>query len=211
MGELLKCRKCGVLLKGGSILDGSYEACPSCQASSRLKVYPAYFDKIEKGKLGQKALGDKEATCYFHPDRKAVAICDECGKFVCELCAIPDPLANDGASEGVLCPECYSRKLESSGRRGGREEVFLYDGMAVSLAVVPLIPPICIIMYWAIIFTAPAALFLSIAYWGKTRHFMPRSKIRNIVAIVFSLLQVLFLIGIVVLIVTSLTFGEMGS
>lgn len=42
--------------------------------------------------------------CYYHPDRGAVAVCDECGVGVCNSCAVK-------ADGRILCKQCAKEDL----------------------------------------------------------------------------------------------------
>jgi hypothetical protein len=60
----------------------------------------------------------------------------------------------------------------------------LYDSVALSLAVLPLL-----IFYFTII-TAPMALYVAIRYWNAPRSIVHRTRIRYVFAILFATLQI---------------------
>jgi hypothetical protein len=84
-----------------------------------------------------------------------------------------------------LCPSCIE-----SGRRKGTLTTFenrrlLWDNIALSTAVLPVVT----LFFWFLtIITAPAALLLAVMGWRKPGSLAPRTKIRFVIAIGFSLL-----------------------
>lgn len=73
------------------------------------------------------------APCARHARNAAVTSCEHCGAFMCELCRIDE--------EGVaLCAACFER-LGGAGKLASTRVTFRnYNGVALSLAVVGLIP-----------------------------------------------------------------------
>ena len=81
----------------------------------------------------------------------------------------------------MACIEAGKRKRRI---RNLENERFLYDNMALLLAVLPLF------IFYITILTAPAALYLAIRHWSSPSSIIPRTKIRYVLAIVFSVLQI---------------------
>jgi len=61
----------------------------------------------------------------------------------------------------------------------------LYDSLALSLALVPML------IFYLTFITAPAALFIALRYWNAPRSIVHRSKIRLIFAIIIASLQII--------------------
>ena len=82
-----------------------------------------------------------------------------------------------------LCPSC----VESGGRKGTLTTLesrrFLWDNVALSLAVLPVAT---LVLWWTSILTAPTAILLAIIGWRKPGSIVPRTKVRFVAAIVFS-------------------------
>jgi hypothetical protein len=84
-----------------------------------------------------------------------------------------------------LCPACVD-----TGKKKGRiinldRHRLLYDGTALRLALFPMIT------VWFTIVTAPITIYLSIRYWNSPMSVIRRTKVRFILAIVISGLQIL--------------------
>lgn len=82
-------------------------ACPSCREALEVEVFPALWRAPRTGSAGDPVTGD-EAACYVHAARRAEAVCDQCGRFVCSLCDV-----QVGAQH--WCAACFE-----AGRRGGK-------------------------------------------------------------------------------------------
>ncbi|MHA1585414.1 MAG: hypothetical protein ACTSWL_09175 [Promethearchaeota archaeon] len=60
-----------------------------------------------------------EIYCFYHPDRKAVDRCENCGKMLCLECKRMDHQVKGVSfderyeSTRVLCPECYNITIEN--------------------------------------------------------------------------------------------------
>ena len=77
------CSKCWTPLPADFLNVEEYRACPSCASMVRLEVFPAYFRETAKGSAGEALLADTEASCFYHPQKRASVVCSECGRFLC--------------------------------------------------------------------------------------------------------------------------------
>jgi hypothetical protein len=143
----------------------------------KIDVFPAFYRGLRPGKEGE-TLIDDQASCFYHPQKKAVLACDYCGRFLCALCDVE-------LSGKHLCPAC----LETGKKKGrivnlDRHRV-LYDGVALRLALLPMIT------VWLTIVTAPIAIYLSIRHWNSPRSVVRGTRVRFILSVVISGLQIL--------------------
>jgi hypothetical protein len=77
----------------------------------------------------------------------------------------------------------------------------LFDNVSLFLVTAPVIT----ILFWFLtIFSAPVSLFLSFYYWPRQWNLLPRSRVRFVLAILFSLI----LIGLWVLVIYYLATGQ---
>ena len=174
--RLVGCTKCRAPLPPDIYNIGDLRACPACGARNRVDVFPAALRPVASGGTGEAVMVDGEASCFYHPAKKAVVPCESCGRFLCAVCDV-----DLGGQH--LCPACVE-----SGRRKGRLQQLenrrtLYDSLALAVAVYP------IIFVWTTIIGAPIALYLSIRYWNAPSSVIPRSKWRFVLAILISLLE----------------------
>ena len=152
-------------------------ACPSCLANLTIEVFPALFRPPAKIEAG--TLVEGEASCYEHPNKRAVALCTHCGRFLCGLCEVE-------VGGSVWCPECLGTGGGSRPKLAALETGrTLYDSIALALATWP-------------VFTAPAALYVAIRYWKAPSSLIPRNKWRLVAAILLALAQLLLIAALIV-------------
>lgn len=152
--------------------------CPACAAPLQVEIFPALFRRAASGRDGEALMVDGESSCFYHPQKKAVLPCQGCGRFLCALC--------DCELHGQhFCPACLEVGRKKGKIKSLENERTLYDSIALSLAVLPLI-----IFYFTVI-TAPMALYIAIRYWNAPRSIVHRTKIRYVFAIFFAALQIL--------------------
>lgn len=151
--------------------------CPACGVPVQVEIFPALFRPTARGRGGEALMVEGESSCFYHPQKKAVVPCQACGRFLCALC--------DCELHGEhFCPACLE-----VGRQNGRitrleNKRTLYDGIALSLAILPLL-----IFYFTII-TAPMALYVAIRYWNAPRSIVHRTRIRLVLAVILAALQI---------------------
>jgi hypothetical protein len=139
-------------------------ACPRCSRSIRLEpgegsatcrpcrqdfIYLRLDPRPEPGPLPLPASAGG-AACAKHARNAAVASCDRCGAFACELCRI----ASDGRT---LCPGCFDR-LAAGGELASIRTLIRNDGGPALL---------CGIV--AVIFPFFGLLFAPVALWAGLR------------------------------------------
>jgi hypothetical protein len=116
-----------------------------------VEVYPALLAPRETKGVGELIVDDKEASCFYHPGKKAEAHCSYCGRFLCALCDVDF----DGKH---LCSACIQ-----AGRTKGTIEEFRVAGKAhwligLHCAVAGLLFP------YLGAFFVPAAFYYAIHY-----------------------------------------------
>lgn len=181
--RLLACTKCRASLPPALYNAPDLRPCPACGAWTQVEVFPAALRPPGPGTVGEAVMVEGEASCFYHPAKKAVLPCESCGRFLCAVC--------DVEMNGVhLCPACVE-----SGKKKGRLKQLenrrtLYDSLALAVAVYPMI------LVWPTLIGAPASIYIAIRYWNAPSSVVPRSKWRAILAIVLALLQIVGWIGI---------------
>lgn len=152
--------------------------CPNCHEKVTAEVFPAILRSLQPGASPERVVLEDQASCFFHPQKKASIACEDCGRFLCALCDLD-------FNNRHVCPTCFEtarNKVEANPLQNHR---IVYDNVALGVSILP-------ILAWPFtVLTAPAALVLSIYYWNKPGSILPRTKIRFILAIIFALAQMI--------------------
>src|SRR5438876_4732587 len=175
-----QCPKCGATLGAAAINQPAFAACPGCQSLLMVEVFPSFFRRPAPVDSGELVLIEGESTCFYHANKKAVLPCQGCGRFVCGLC--------DCELNGEhFCPACLETGKAKGKIKSLENRRTLYDSIALSLAVLPLV----IFIFWFFtIVTAPMALFMAIRYWNTPCSIVRHTRIRYVVAMIFATLQI---------------------
>jgi hypothetical protein len=189
--ENIVCTHCHEPLSAGYYNIPHLVPCPSCQTPIKVDVFPALFRDLQPGKTGE-ALIDDQAGCFYHPLKKAVIPCDQCGRFLCALCDVEF----GGKHVCTVCLETGQKKGKIVDLERHRT---LYDSTALRLALYPLI-----IFYFTLV-TAPITLYIAIRHWRSPMSIVRRTKIRFILAIAIAILEILAWIAGIMGLVSLLT------
>jgi hypothetical protein len=173
----IDCPKCKVPLLYQVYNTFDLTNCPSCDIPIRADVFPILFKEHETGRLGENILLENESSCFFHPQKRAVVPCAMCGRFLCALCDIE-------FNGQHVCPVCLETGKKKRKIKNLETHRVLYDDIALALAIIPLI------LFWITVITAPMSLYIAIRHWKSPSSIIPRTKVRSIVAIFFSSLQI---------------------
>lgn len=160
---------------GGSFaLTPGHARCEMCGKDYRFAEFPAFRAERVLTKPRELAGGD-DATCFFHAQNQAEAVCSSCGRFLCPVCAVD-------FGGRVLCPVCIATGKTSPAR--AEREKWLPDGAALILATLPL-------LIWPFtLVTAPAAFALVLWNWKKPAGVVKRFRWQRWVAGGLSLVQI---------------------
>jgi hypothetical protein len=173
----ITCTGCQAPLPRESLNTAGFVACPSCGSLLQIEVFPAFLQGPAIGRTGENLMAEGESACFYHPHKRAAVLCEACGRFLCALC--------DCELNGQhLCPTCLESGKKQGKLRSLQNHRMLYDNLALALALFPLL-----IFYFTIV-TAPMALFLAVRHWNAPSSLIPRSKIRFVLAIALSCLQI---------------------
>lgn len=180
MTPVLQCSRCRAQLADSLLSRRGFSPCPSCGVPLEAEAFPAFYRPVPRGLDGELVIVEGEASCFYHPQKKATVPCQGCGRFLCALC---DCVLN----EQHFCPACLETGKQKGRIKHLENQRVLYDNLALGLAVYPVV----LIITWVFtIVTAPIALFVALRYWNAPRSLVSRSRVRLVLAIVFSLLQI---------------------
>src|SRR5439155_22293452 len=153
--------------------------CPSCSSPLRVEVFPALFTPSAPVQTAQSVVTEGEASCFYHPNKRAVLPCEACGRFLCALCDVE-------LNGQHFCPACLASRQKKGKLSNLDNRRVLYDSLALTLALTPL----TLILWPFSLITAPAALFIAIRYWRAPGSVVHRTKIRFILALFLALAQI---------------------
>jgi hypothetical protein len=179
MAQLLQCSSCSTPLTENLFNQPELTPCTQCGCLFQVEVFPSFFKPVVHGRDGDPIMVADEASCFYHPQKKAALPCEACGRFLCALC--------DCELHGKhYCPNC----LEAGRQRGKIQKLenqrTLYDNIALALALYP------VVLLFGIYFTcitAPMALYVAIRRWNAPGSIVHRTKIRFVLAIVLSVVE----------------------
>ena len=174
--QTLVCSKCGAAIPFED-WNREHAFCATCRAPHSTYVFPAFVSKIDQAASAAAIVAEGEASCYYHPRKRAVVPCDQCGRFLCSLCQVEFL----GQNWCPGCIEAHRQKGQLSNLDASRP---LYDNMALVLATLPAL------LVWPTIITAPMSLYVAARYWRKPSSLVPRTKIRFYVAVLLAVIQI---------------------
>lgn len=184
----ISCPHCKAYLPWSYFNTQQAAKCRSCNAEISGVIFPALIKGVTPGKPGERIVSDEEASCFYHPQKKAVAPCDHCGRFLCALCDV-----DFGGKH--LCSSCLETGKGKPKIESLENKRVLYDDMALSVAVLPMFIPF--LLYFSFL-TSPIAFFLAIRHWNTPSSIIPRTKFRLVLAMLIAVLE---MTGWVVLII----------
>lgn len=196
---LVTCPRCRARLPVGGVAGGEGVRCGRCRQALTVVSFPALFRPSERGRLGERVVEGSAAACFFHAGRQAAVACEQCGRFLCELC----DLQVEGRHTCPTCLEAAGKGPPAAGAASpGRHTVVLYDHVALALALVPVF---CLYLTFI---TAPAALFVVVRYWNRVQTPVPRGHIGFTAAALLALLQIAGWVALMVSLLRDFALGD---
>ncbi len=178
------CARCQAPLPNYFLVTANWTPCPSCGAEIMVRAFPALLTGPRAETTSEASLAG-EAGCFYHPEKRAIVTCHQCGRFLCALCRVEFK----GQEWCPGCLEASSRKRKGVDFENHR---VLYDSAALAFATFPFL-----LFLWPSVVGAPLALYVSIRYWKAPTIILPRTKVRFLLAIVLALGQ-LGLMGFII-------------
>jgi hypothetical protein len=173
----IACPKCRAVLGAEYFNQPQWQRCPSCATELRIAIFPALF-REEKITPAERVVADGEASCFYHPEKKAAVVCDACGRFLCALCDVD-------FNGQHLCPACLQAGQQKGKIAKLQNARTRHDRIALVLAILPML------IFYLTIFTAPAALFYAIWHWKSPGSIAPNyRRVNLIIAIIVASLEI---------------------
>ena len=171
------CPGCRLPLPGHLLVSQTLSTCPACERRILVEVFPALLRPAAAAAPAETIVEEGVASCFFHPQKKAVIPCQACGRFLCALC--------DVDFNGThLCPQCLEAGQTKRKITTLETHRILWDSTALSLALLPL-------LIWPFtLVTSPAALGCAIYSFYRPGSLVRRNRLRAYLAILMSLAQI---------------------
>jgi len=164
------CARCDSPLPLWELATADAAACTHCGSRNTVRVFPALFAAPTAPALPESAL-EGEAACFDHPSKRAVAACQQCGRFVCVLCSVE-------FNGQVWCPTCVTAGRGQSKAANLDPSRVLYDSLALT---VPLLTSLILFPFTVI--TGPGAVVFSIVTWKRPLSLVRKSRWRFVLAV----------------------------
>jgi hypothetical protein len=146
-------------------------ACPICEARVITHVFPALLRPATVTPRRDTAALTDESTCFNHASKRAVAVCEDCGRFVCSLCDVPAP-----KTARHQCVSCFEQSMRREVGPDLSADRTRMDDVALSVSVLG-----TLVFYFSPI-TVPVVCWLIIRHWRQPQSMAPRSRWRFVVA-----------------------------
>lgn len=157
------CARCNMPLPKWELLSGNAASCPSCGSRNTIHLFPAALAQTAADR--PEAAIEGEAACFDHPGKRAVASCRQCGRFVCQLCAVE-------FGTGVWCPSCVANAAGQARQANATTSVTLYDTWALAI-------PFALLIVWPLtLLAAPAVIALALMKWKQPISLVRRNRWR---------------------------------
>jgi hypothetical protein len=126
--QTLSCPKCRTEVRPPDQAGPGQLRCPRCQCRIEVEAYPALFASPRIGRVGEPLVEAGEASCFFHPEKRAVIACESCGRFLCSLC----DLEMQGSH---ICPTCLAAGRKKGALQNLDQFRISWPGIAVLMAI----------------------------------------------------------------------------
>lgn len=200
----VQCTSCDYSIVAGKSADWVEQECPSCHTKQSALVFPAIRGILAASPQGIPVAPDGFASCFFHSGKPASIPCDNCGRFLCDLCDLK-------IDERHLCTLCLQTAQEEKASPSAKsvtvtkERTFLPQNLAMILTFYM---PVSIVGLYIIFLTAPAAAYVSVRYWNHPGGIQQRGRWRLVACLVVALAQILGFLALAYLF--YMTFSRQG-
>jgi hypothetical protein len=168
------CARCSTPLPKWELAAGGAAVCYSCGSENQVAAYPALFARNAPAAAETAAEG--ESACFDHPGKRAVAACNQCGRFVCQLCAVE-------MGGGILCPSCVAAGAGAAKLAVASPSRTLFDSIALTL-------PLASLLLWPLtLFAGPASVVLGLVKWRQPLSPVRRNRWRFVLGILTGLAE----------------------
>ena len=156
--QAIACPKCNFALNENVINSSSLTECNSCSVLLRADIFPAVYKNPEAGLSAEALTAGTEASCFYHPKKRAVSHCEVCGRFLCALCDLE-------INDQHLCSACLEVGQKKKKITNLENHRILYDKIALLMGImfISAIPlGIGMVWTWPLFINAKGILYRNI-------------------------------------------------
>jgi hypothetical protein len=165
-------------------MNNAVAVCTRCGSANTVRAFPAALAPANAPARTELAL-DGDAACFDHPNKRAVAACQQCGRFVCQLCSV-----EFGAR--ILCPSCVAAGSGIAQVANLETSRTLYDSVAL------IVPLVSLLLWPFTLIAGPGAVVLTVMKWSQPISLVRRARWRFVLASLIGLAETgLWIWGIV--------------
>lgn len=190
----ISCPRCRRPLKEITDLSETHSTCLGCNAAWSMTTFPALFRPEVAAPTGERILVETEASCFHHPQKKAVSHCHSCGRFLCSLCEIE-------LGREQLCPNCFEARKKDPGKPDLLDRRARWDVIAATIALGSMV------CYPFLVVGVPAALGIVFWQWRKPQSIVHKVGVSFLVAFLLAIAATLEL-GLLVFVIYSMLDGK---
>ena len=171
--------------------------CLICAARVTAHVFPALLRPVVVAPRRDTAALTDDSTCFNHAAKRAVAVCEDCGRFVCGLCDVPVP-----GTARHQCVACFEQSLKREAGPDLSTSRTRMDDVALTVALLG-----ALIFYFAPV-TVPVVCYLIFRHWRGPQSVVPRSRWRFVAAGLLVMVQLAEIGAIVMSLVLFSTMAK---
>ena len=171
--NLLNCSNCKLEPHSIAVNENNLQTCTHCGKQVSVHVYPALLKTLETPVVVDAPVIGEESSCFYHPQKQAMVVCDDCGRFLCNLCDIE-------MNGRHVCTACLEIPVTNEASVVQKNKFVHYDTIALLWAVA------CILMWFFSALFSIISLYYCIRHWNTPISATPRNRWRFVVAALFS-------------------------
>lgn len=183
--NLLNCSNCKLEPRSIAVNENNLQSCTHCGKQVSVHVYPALLKTLENKVVVDTPVIAEESSCFYHAQKQALVVCDECGRFLCNLCDIE-------MNGRHVCTACLESPVVAEASVGPKNKFLHYDTIALLLALASIL-----LWFLSPIFSV-ISLYYCIRHWSTPLSATPRNRWRFVLAALLSI-GILCVWGFVVL------------
>lgn len=178
--------------------------CGHCHAKQVQAIYPTAFRKLAE--INPTPTTETGSSCYFHEQSEASSLCDDCGRYLCDLCTLPIPMPANNPTDFPkrLCPACFENRVALE-EKEMQWDLFrtIYPRYDVIAGVLIVAPILLFPLSFLSLFTLPAAVFILIRNWRHNRTPVERFRRSMVITLCVGIIGIAFWLFVFAIAITE--------